>query len=456
VTDATPGKPLGDVHVLQSRIRPRLTDLAEGKFGRLFPELPAEPSTDDALLKLGAVGGPLEAVSEVPDDADNPGIPAGWAFFGQFIAHDITHDRTPLGHREDLTVIQNARAPWLDLECIYGAGPVGQPYLYDMSDGDKLLVGRAGRDIPRNHQGRGLVADGRNDTQVFISQLHLALLHFHNRVVDYVRERGFTGDDVLPEAQRLTRWHYQWITIHEYLPLTVGADLMEDIAINGPRVCVFAARPFIPVEFSDGAFRFGHSQVRATYDLNPNALAMPLFPDLVSSRAIDDDLTVEWWRLFEIPDHGAPQASRRITARLTPSLLRLPEQLVGVVPRPEFSSLASRDLERGRSVDLPSGEAVARELGLTPCTENELGLVDAGWEGETPLWLYVLLEAERERDGLTLGAVGGRIVAEVLLGLIDNDPKSYRRALTEWSPELPSETAGQFTMADLLQFAGVI
>ncbi len=442
--------------MLQSRIRPRLTDLAEGKFGRLFPELSPELSSDDDLLRLGAAGGPLEAVSEVPENAENPRIAAGWAFFGQFIAHDITHDRTPLGHREDLTVIHNARAPWLDLECIYGSGPVGQPYLYDMADGDKLLVGRAGRDIPRNEQGRGLVADARNDTQVFISQLHLAFLQFHNHVVDLVRSRGFRGDDVLPEAQRLTRWHYQWIIVHEYLPLTVGEEMMKDLARNGPKVCSFATRPFIPVEFSDGAFRFGHSQVRATYDLNSGALGMPLFPDLVSSRSIDDALVVEWWRLFDVPGHPAAQRSRRITAQLTASLLKLPEILVGVVERPEFSSLASRDLERGRSVDLPSGEAVARTLGLTPCTENELGLDAAGWTGETPLWLYVLLEAEREREGLSLGSVGGRIVAEVLLGLLDNDPKSYRRTRADWQPELPSENEGDFTMADLLRLAEIV
>ena len=452
MTDAS--RRMGDVHVLQSRIRPRLTDVEEGKFGRLFPELPAETSSEDALLELGAAGGPLEALEDT-SDTDNPRIPAGWAFFGQFIAHDITHDRTPLGQHEDLHALRNARAPWLDLECIYGTGPVGQPYLYDIVDGDKLMLGATPVDIPRNHQGRGLVADARNDTQVFISQLHLAFLRFHNAVVDFVRDRGITGDAVLPEAQRLARWHYQWIIEHEYLPLSVGEELMADIAQNGPRVCMFATRPFIPVEFSDGAFRFGHAQVRAAYDVNEQSRHVPLFPDLVSSRAIDETYAVEWWRMFAVDGRPAPQASRRIAARLTAPLLRLPEQLVGVVERPEFASLASRDLERGRSVDLPSGEAVARSLGLIPCTEGELALGDS-WSGETPLWLYALLEAEREADGEHLGAVGGRIVAEVLLGLLDSDPRAYRRAAPEWRPELPAATAGDFTMSDLLTFAGIV
>jgi hypothetical protein len=96
---------------------------------------------------------------------------------------------------------------------------------------------------------------------------------------------------------------------------------------------------------------------------------------------------------------------------------------------------------------------VARALGLVPCTQGELGLDGVDWTGETPLWLYVLLEAERQEDGLRLGEVGGRIVAEVLLGLLDADPGAWRRAAPAWRPELPAADPGRFTMADLLTFA---
>jgi Animal haem peroxidase len=440
-----------DAHVLASTLRPRLPDVDEGRFGRLFPDLDPEPSDERSLLALGAAGGPLEAVSELPGEADNPRIAAGWAFFGQFVAHDITHDRAPLQRHEDTATLRNYRSPRLDLECVYGAGPVGQPYLYDLDDGDKLLV-PSGDDVPRNHQGRGLVADARNDTHLFISQLHLAFLRFHNRIVDHLRSRGVRGELVLAEAQRLARWHYQWVVANEYLPLVVGDELLADLEANGPRVCRFGGRPFIPVEFSDGAYRFGHSQVRSSYAVNAGAREVALFPELVGSRPVTPEWVVDWAELFACPGRAAPQPSRRIGARLAGPLLRLPERLVGETE----PSLAARDLERGRSVDLPSGEAVAHALGVVPCTQGELGLEGVSWSGETPLWLYVLLEAERQQDGLRLGEVGGRIVAEVLLGLLDADPGSYRRAAPGWRPELPAADPGRFTLADLLAFGGVL
>jgi len=153
--------------------RPRLPDLPEGRFGRLFPDLPPQTATGNALLHYGAAEGPLEFRGQLQSGLgeDNPRIPAGWAFFGQFIAHDITHDRAPLQDSEDVKTLQNFRKPRLDLECIYGAGPAGQPYLYDVRDPDKLLIGNGSAvagDLPRNSQGMALVGDARNDTHLFI------------------------------------------------------------------------------------------------------------------------------------------------------------------------------------------------------------------------------------------------------------------------------------------------
>ena len=99
--------------------------------------------------------------------------------------------------------------------------------MYDVHDPDKFLIGSTGaltRDLPRNSQGLALVGDARNDTHLFVSQLHLAFLHFHNRVVDKVRKDGPGANDVSDEAARIVRWHYQWIVFHEFLPrvVTVG------------------------------------------------------------------------------------------------------------------------------------------------------------------------------------------------------------------------------------------
>src|SRR5215469_17191463 len=232
-----------DPHVRLSE-RPRLADSPEGRFGRLFPELPCHTASGETILGYGAAGGPLEDRDGVQAKfgEDNPRIPAGWPFFGQFIAHDITHDRLPLQEREVLPEIQNFRRPRLDLECLYGAGPVGQPYLYDRHDPDKLLIGPGETpvgDLPRNQEGLALVGDARNDTHLFISQLHLAFLHFHNRMVDRVRDVGTNPDEVFERAARMVRWHYQWIVLHEFLPLSVGNELVGELFESGPKLCRF-------------------------------------------------------------------------------------------------------------------------------------------------------------------------------------------------------------------------
>ena len=82
------------------------------------------------------------------------------------------------------------------------------------------------------------------------------------------------------------------------------------------------------------------------------------------------------------------------------------------------------------------------------------GCGDAGLEHSTPLWYYVLKEAEIVADGLHLGPVGGRIVAEVFLGLLQTDPGSYLATTPRWPPTLPP-THPSFRTTDFLTFAGV-
>src|SRR6516162_676388 len=446
-----------DLHVQLSE-RARLPDLPEGRFGRLFPELPCLHVEGDALLKYGAANGPLECRSEVREAAGsgNPRIPAGWPLFGQFVAHDITHDRSPLQETEDVSTLQNYRKPRLDLECVYGTGPVGQPYLYDVRDPDKLLINLCDTstgDLPRNQQGLALVGDARNDTHLLISQLHLAFLHFHNHFVDRMRKAGARPDEVFDRAARMVRWHYQWIVLHQFLPLSVGGDLVRDLIENGPKLCRFEGCPFIPVEFSDGAYRFGHAQICDAYDVNVRLRGVPIFPTLVGICPVTPERQVDWQLFFDFGNAHRPQSSRRIGPQLVPALMRLPEALVGQTPRPEFSSLAARDLYRGHSVALPSGEAIAHAMGVNPCTTEELRTTDADWP-ETPLWLYVLAEAEAQNDGECLGDVGGRIVAEVIFALLRLDPASFLKE-PDWHPEV-GQPNGQFGIADLLQYAGVV
>src|SRR5260370_36889741 len=114
-------------------------------------------------------------VGEHEDRSDNRSMPAWFPFLGQFIAHDITADRSLLLHHARLNELRNFRTPRLDLESLYGGGPTGSPYLYDLDDADKLLIGVNDQgelaDVPRNRQGRGLLKDARTGHHLITSPL---------------------------------------------------------------------------------------------------------------------------------------------------------------------------------------------------------------------------------------------------------------------------------------------
>ena len=118
--------------------------------------------------------------------------------------------------------------------------------------------------------------------------------------------------------------------------------------------------------------------------------------------------------------------------------------------------MAVRDLQRGQGFGLPSGEAVARRLGVEPLTPEEVGLGPAGWRLETPLWFYLLKEAEHRGGGERLGPVGGRLVGEVLVGIVDADGESYRAVDPGWRPSLPAPRTGRFGLSDLLTFSAEV
>jgi hypothetical protein len=441
-------------------IAPHLKDSLSttDKYGRLFPGLPCPRTDENIILTLGTSG--MDAAARASGDAatDNPRIPAGFTILGQFIAHDITADRSLLLHHARLNELRNFRSPRLDLESLYSAGPSGSPYLYDLDDPDKFLLGVDDRgefnDLPRNRQGRALLGDPRDDVHLLIAQWHLAFLKFHNAIIDHLRARGVAAN-VFGEAQRLVRWHYQWIVVHEFLPLTVGEGLMQDLLSNGLKFYTYADAPYIPVEFADAAYRFGHSQIRSSYVLNDFGSKGQIFPDCAGTCPVTYDHVVDWKYYFRVNDQHSPQASKRIDTLLAHTLIDLPVAVVGTVTVPEERSLAYRDLVRGEALELPSGEAVAKAMGVEPLSPDEVGLAAFGWKSETPLWYYILREAEVRHNGEHLGEVGGRIVAEVLLGLIDVDPGSYRNATEGWKPELPGAREGDFTVADLLRFAQI-
>jgi Animal haem peroxidase len=424
---------------------------AADKYERLFPALPAIEADEERLQALAGRGSVCDGGDSCPDSID---VAAGWPFFGQLVAHDITADRSPLVSRAAGERTENFRSPRADLECIYGDGPVGSPFLYQRDDPAKLLLGsndaEEGSDLPRNAEGIALIGDPRNDVHIFVSQLHLAMLRLHNCVVNHLRRSGATPEvAVFDEARRTVSWLHQWVIVNDYLPRLVGADLVDEIENEGPRHYSAGPAPRIPLEFADAAFRYGHSQVREEFELNSKSGRLRLFPDLLGFRHVGADRTIEWSRLFDVPGRPPAQRAKLIDGRLVPSLIALPEAITGEVQVEAYRSLAGRDLQRGHAYGLPSGESVARAMGETPIDPRETILGSAGWTGETPLWLYVLSEARLRGDGERLGPVGGRIVAEVLIGIIDADPASYLSREPEWTPPLPAR-GERFQLSDML------
>ena len=431
-----------------------------GGYRRLFPELDPLNCEDDALHALGRAGGACDAAAgpvEAAEGQDAEGA-AGWPVFGQFVAHDITADRSPLTHHAELAEVRNARSPRANLEVVYGDGPAGMPFLYDRDDPAKLLVGGndAGQlaDLPRNPQGVALLGDPRNDVHLLMSQLHVAMLHLHNGLVDRLRSDGVAEAELFAEARRAATWHYQWVLLEDFLPRLAGAGLAAELLAGGARHYRPApGSAFIPLEFADAAYRYGHSQIRRSYRLQAGGPELPLFPDLLGLQPVPASRRVDWTQLFAFPGRPAPQPSKKIDGRLARSLIELPMAITGEVEVEAYHSLAVRDLQRGQAYGLPSGEALSRALGIKPLVAEEIGLGDLGWEGETPLWYYLLKEAEVRSGGERLGPLGGRIVAEVLLGIIDRDPESYRAVKPDWRPTLPAARRGSFNVTDLLTAA---
>ena len=319
-----------------------------------------------------------------------------------------------------------------NLEGVYGAGPAGSPYLYRKDDPARLLLSPSGCDVPRNHEGIALVGDPRNDVHLFVSQMQVAFINLHNRLVERLRDDAV--GDVFEQARREATWHYQHVILREFLPGLIGAELSAELLDHGPRLYRVDGEPYIPIEFADAAYRYGHAQIRDRYQVNEHFGPCPVFPDLMGFGPVAPEHTVDWALQIDLDGHPPAQRAKRIDARLPASLIALPTQVSGCAPGTDYASLANRDLQRGQAVGLASGEAVARRLGVPQLSAAQIGL---GWAGETPLWFYILKEAEIMHGGERLGPVGGRIVGEVLVGIIDGDPESFRAVDPDWWPTLP-------------------
>ena len=503
--------------------RPSLPRFPDDVYSRMFPGLPPfAPQTDESREQaktLGVIDGILDAKDKLTEgpirliteqelsenNPNNPNMTAGVTFFGQFLDHDLTFAlKAPLDERTEPRRTTNFRTAEFDLDSVYGNGPAGSPELYDTSSGDikfrveaipgSKAVSRKGVerfDLPRDANNNAIIGDSRNDENLLISQFHLAMLMFHNAVVDRLRDEPAnatrSAQDIFKEAQQQVRWHYQWIILNEFLPLTIGQDRVDEILRNGPRFYKVTDRtqdsffrsprrePLIPVEFAVAAYRFGHSQIRPSYRLNfgPDGGQEPFFAFIFDDSADPSSLDpndmrggkraprrfVDWQTFFKF-DNDNFRPNKKIDTKLSSPLFLLPGSrgiAVPGLPGDGVQSLASRNLMRHVNFGIPSGQAIARVMGVRALTPAQLAeLAPLGMDRSTPLWYYLLKEAEVFENGLRMGPVGSRIVGEVFIGLIKADRDSYLSVNRNWKPTLPSAKAGDFEITDLLKFAGVV
>lgn len=503
--------------------RPTAPRHPDDSFSRMFPGLPSfAPQTDEAreqAKELGKLGGVIDAkdvlalgpvlsitdpANASPNNPDNSRMTAGVTFFGQFLDHDLTLAlKAPILEQTNPRRTTNFRTAEFDLDSMYGNGPDRSPELYDTSAGNikfrvDVIPGSEGMsrkgavryDLPRDSNGNAIIADGRNDENIIISQFHLAMLKFHNAVTDLVRKdpafANRSAREVFNEAQRQVRWHYQWIIVNEFLPMTIGQERVNDILRNGTRFYNVTDRtqdglfrnvirePLIPVEFAVAAYRFGHSQVRPSYRVNFGpALGSEFFAFVFDGSADPNNSDpvdmrggkraarrfVDWQTFFDFGD-GNVRPNKEIDSKLSTPLMLLPGApgiSIPGMPNDGIQSLASRNLMRHVNFGIPSGQAIARVMNVRVLTPAQLAeLTPFGMEKSTPLWYYILKEAEVFESGRRMGPVGGRIVGEVFIGLLKADRDSYLTVNRNWKPTLPSAKAGDFEITDLLRFAGVV
>jgi Animal haem peroxidase len=473
-----------------------------------------------ALIVDPTVNGNPTAANPYGTNPDNPTMTAGSTFVGQFTDHDITFDQTSqLGITTNPLTSPNTRTPALDLDSVFGGGPKISPNLYvanpDGSAGPALKIGTGGvhEDIPRTPNGDGtftaILSDPRNDENVMIAGLHSAHILFYNRVL---AELGSVNLGPFPSARgadtaiayvqyliarELTLWHYQWLLVNEHLPQIAGQAMVNDVLANGNK---FYRPPpgdaFMPIEFGGACYRFGHSQVRPSYRANftsgtgdsTNPAADPFFglvfdatePEFNGPINYDrDDLLggypapnryIGWQTFFDLGD-GQVKNNKKIDTTISSVMFTLPVPAIAPHTQTSPTVLPQRNLLRQLTWSLPSGQSIAAAMGVTALTAADLadiGSVYAPFATSTPLWYYMLAEAKLATGGLTLGPVGGRIVAETLIGLLRADPTSYLSVYPRFTPFLGTDLAlgptpdpnitgnRSYTRANFLYYAGVV
>ncbi len=481
-----------------------------GRMFRSLPPAQYGKSDAESLANLDALGAAMTSSFDPPKDGkdeEESGIPALYTYLAQFLDHDITFDPvSSLVKQNDPDGLTDFRTPRFDLDDVYGRGPDDQPYLYEKvyENAPTFLLGDSisgggdpkAKDLPRNSAAvkRALIGDPRNDENMIVSQLQGLFLRFHNRTVADNPDLNFN------EIQRLVRFHYQYMVLNDFLPRIIHSSVLKELkghdgAYDRGKLEFFHWKhdPFMPVEFSVAAYRLGHSMIRPGYRLNDTIL-LPIFPidpkiapgfpeGLTGFRAMNPVAGIDWGRFIDVDIRtydGSPaenekrlQFAYRIDTSVVTPLAGLPASVASDPP----PSLPQRNLRRAFRLGLPSGQQVACAMNLTPLEDPHILIgkgtnaadpdaknilsVSKAFTKNCPLWTYILAEAMHHKESVTipvkeevtiktpkLGPVGGRIVAEVFLGLMFGDTNSMLRLEPKWKPKKTD-----FALRDFVDYA---
>jgi hypothetical protein len=521
---------------------------ADGLFGYLFPNLAVLPGGDAQTAALdrlaavmidrsnaGEIDGPMAPVMTYFGQFIDHDITAGTDFDAGTGPLRIDIEAVePQPRHAVVASLRNARLGSLGLDSVYGDGPsrAGAAASIELllRDGAKMRIGVAqdvgnapafrrpplpaddGVDLPRvgtivdlglvtreelpqelgrpgeagdSWQRTAFIADDRNDENLIVAQFHVAMLRFHNAIVDSL---GAAAS--FEEARRLTRWHYQWLVINAFLPAVCDPSIVRScLDRRAPLYTTFVARNGtapsgalpLPLEFSAAAFRFGHSMVRSGYSFNlnfgpgrPGGIATmkqmfeftgkgadPIGGPGIALPLLPHNWIIDWADMLGT-ESGSAQRARAIDTRIVPPLGEMINQPGGGAVPGLMKKLAARNLRRGLLLNLPGAEALIDAVNAAGLATIPPVSPEALWEGfdpafseafvaGTPLWFYVLREAELAGTG-RLGALGSLLVADTLVGLIVHDPESHLNAPGgSWTPAQGAKPKGE-TVDSLARF----
>ena len=357
-------------------------------------------------------------------------IPPASRSSGQFLDHDMTFDTgVPSGGADQSTHRPATRgSPFFDLDSVYGDGPSGYAAaVRRVTTAAKLRVEsqrRCSRTYRATAPARAIIADPRNDENLDDRRTAGGIAPVsQSRRRSRPCSKSVAGRPRLFSTKRAgsKTWHYQWVILHEFLPQIVGPSRRggRHHAAGGASSTPAPGEAFIPIEFQI-AYRFGHSMVQAVVSrelhrrrmasrssrwfstVPPASAEEP--PDLRGGCAAPRRF-VGWQTFFRFPGHEADvRPNKRIDTKLSTPLFDLPLGAIAAGTPP--TSLAERNLLRHLTWRVPSGQAIATAMGApgaaaTPILPSSARCISPAFVRSTPLWYYVLQEAEVLENGAT-------------------------------------------------------